>query len=138
MKKGIYTFLESKGIYYNDTGTTDPYDLLLTIDDAETFLKIAATEHIAIIGADVYEKRDKNRYMIAVGLEWDCFCFDNENITNDSYIDRSIKIAENSLSKIRDIIKERNKQLFKRNKQLFINYVFHDKDMENSTELFNL
>ena len=30
--------------------------------------------------------------------------------------------------KIRDIIKERNKQLFKRNKQLFINYVFHDKN----------
>ena len=126
MNKGIYTFLVSKGISY--TETSNPYDLLLNMDDAEEFLKIATKEHIAIIGADVYEKRDKNRYMIAVGLEWDCFCFDNENVTDDSYIDRSIKIAENSLSKIRDIIKERNKQLFKRNKQLFINYVFHDKD----------
>ena len=53
-------------------------------------------------------------------------------------IDRSIKTAEIALCKIRDIIKENNKHLLKRNKQLFINYVFHDKDMENSTELFNL
>lgn len=140
MKKGIYTFLESKGIYYNDTGTTDPYDLLLTIDDAETFLKIAATEHIAIIGADVRERKGKDRYVITrntIGLEWSCEC-DNDSVTDDSYIDRSIKTAEIALCKIRDIIKENNKHLLKRNKQLFINYVFHDKDMENSIELFNL
>jgi hypothetical protein len=140
MKKGIYTFLESKGIYYSDTGTTDPYDLLLTIDDAETFLKIAATEHIAIIGADVRERKGKDRYVITrntIGLEWSCM-YDNDSVTDDSYIDRSIKTAEIALCKIRDIIKENNKHLLKRNKQLFINYVFHDKDMENSTELFNL
>ena len=128
MNKGIYTFLVSKGISY--TETSNPYDLLLNMDDAEEFLKIATKEHIAIIGSFVFEKRSKSRYVISkrtIGLDWSCE-YNNENVTDDSYIDRSIKIAENSLSKIRDIIKERKKQLFKRNKQLFINYVFHDKD----------
>ena len=97
-------------------------------------------KHIAIIGADVRERKGKDRYVITrntIGLEWSCE-YDNDSVTDDSYIDRSIKTAEIALCKIRDIIKENNKHLLKRNKQLFINYVFHDKDMENSTELFNL
>lgn len=126
MNKQIYTFLISKGISY--TETSDPYDLLLNIDDAEEFFRIATNERIAIIGADIYERIGKNRYAIAVGLEWDCFYDDNENITDDSYIDRSLKIAEKALRKIKGIMNERNKQLFKRNKQFLVNYVFHDKD----------
>ena len=62
MNKGIYTFLASKGISY--TETSNPYDLLLNMDDAEEFLKIATKEHIAIIGAFVFEKRSKSRYQL--------------------------------------------------------------------------
>ena len=123
----IHAFITSKGISFAETSDLNPYDLLLNIDDAEEFLRIASEEQVAIIGAGVYEKRGKDNYVISkrtLGLDWSCQYSDNEKCTDPSYISRSIKMAEENLWKIRAIIKEREQRWFARKRPLLINFVF--------------
>lgn len=116
MNKKICDFFKQKGIPY--TETSDPYNLLLNVCDAEVLLNIAIDEQLAIIGADVYEKIRGTRYSIekTFDLSWSCDCNDGEDITYKSYFDRSIEMAKVGLCRVRNRMKNDNNQLY-------INYV---------------
>ena len=116
MHKRICDFLKQKGIPY--TETSDPNNLLLSICDAEIFLNIAIDEHLAIIGADVYEKISDTRYSIekTFDLAWSCDYNDGEDISYKSYFDRSIKMAKIGLRRA-------HARMENINNQLYINYV---------------
>lgn len=112
MNKPLHDFLMAKGIPY--TKNLEPNIILLSINDAEEFLRIARDEQIAIIGADVYEKISGTRYSIekTFDLAWSCDCNDGEDITFKSYYDRSIEMAKIGLCRVRDRMKNDNNQLY--------------------------
>jgi len=116
MNKKICDFFKLKGIPYAEA--SDPNNRLLSICDAEDLLSIAINEQIAIIGADVYEKKRDGRYSIekTFDLAWSCDCNDGEDITYKSYFDRSIEMAKIGLCGVRNRMKQDNNQLY-------VNYV---------------
>ena len=109
-------FLKQNGISLYDDYNIDDY--VLNIYYASQFLEIAENNQIPIIGGEVYSKSNNG---LIIGeyyyLAWSCECNPGENIGYKSYFERSLKMANENLNKIKEVS-------LRTHTTLYVNYTF--------------